>query len=171
MPARSDIDPADIPILLPYLMIVEKAGNDFRYRLLGSALVRQLGKDVTGQVVGSQFSNPSQAIEAKRLIYSRVFTGARPVLAAVEFKMSPGAINHVLQLILPLSSNGTEVDMAVSSLVARLDLDIRANFDLMRLPVEIRSVAGFDHAAELEYLCLQWQERRTINLSAHSKLR
>ncbi len=167
MPARSDIDPADIPILLPYLMIVEKGGNHYRYRLLGSALARQLGKDVTGQIAGSQFSNPSQAIAAKRLIYERVFTGARPVLAAVEFKISPGAINHVLQLILPLSNDGAQVNMAISSLVARLDFDIRASPDLVRLPVEVRTVAGIDHAADLEGFCLQWQERRTIGLSPH----
>jgi hypothetical protein len=39
MPARTDIDPADIPQLLPYLTIAEKAGDQFRYRLKGTGVV------------------------------------------------------------------------------------------------------------------------------------
>jgi hypothetical protein len=53
MPARSDMNPADIPRLLPYLLIVERAADQFRYRLVGSAIVDGLGYDATGGAVGS----------------------------------------------------------------------------------------------------------------------
>ena len=36
MPSRSDIDPADIPALLPYVSLVHKVGGEFRFRLVGS---------------------------------------------------------------------------------------------------------------------------------------
>jgi hypothetical protein len=42
-PARSDLDPADIPALLPYMMLVEKVDDQFRYRLLGAPSRGSLG--------------------------------------------------------------------------------------------------------------------------------
>ena len=47
MPARKDINPAEIPVLLPYLVIVDKAEDRFRYRLVGTAVVEQFGHDFT----------------------------------------------------------------------------------------------------------------------------
>ncbi len=38
MPARGDINPADIPALLPHLGIIEKADGELRYRLIGTAM-------------------------------------------------------------------------------------------------------------------------------------
>jgi hypothetical protein len=53
MPARSDINPADFPLLLPYLVLVESVDDQFRYRLVGSAITRAAGYDPTGRAVGS----------------------------------------------------------------------------------------------------------------------
>jgi hypothetical protein len=39
--ARSDIDPADIRALLPYLAVVHKSVGQFRFRLGGIAVVEQ----------------------------------------------------------------------------------------------------------------------------------
>ena len=50
MPARRDLDPCDIPKLLPYVMIVEKADDRFRWRLVGSAVAREAGRDLTAIV-------------------------------------------------------------------------------------------------------------------------
>src|SRR5271165_4002420 len=77
MPARSDIDPADIPALLPYVMLIEKAGNQFLYRLVGSGVVREVGHDATGTYVGSYLSVPGQAEEAQA-VFARVFVLAKP---------------------------------------------------------------------------------------------
>jgi hypothetical protein len=157
-PARSDLDPVDFPALLPYMMLVEKVDDQFRYRLLGSALARQLGRDVTGNVVGSQFVNAPEAIAAKRAVYERVFATAHPVFITVEFKIKSGAIHNVAQLILPLAVNGTSVDMAVSTLVARFNFEVTASIDLKGIPVKVRDVIDIDSAAELEKLCLQWEQ-------------
>jgi hypothetical protein len=157
-PARSDLDPVDFPALLPYMMLVEKVDDQFRYRLLGSALARQLGRDVTGNVVGSQFVNAPEAIAAKRAVYERVFATAQPVFITVEFKIKSGAIHNVAQLILPLAVNGTSVDMAVSTLVARFNFEVAASVDLKGIPVKVRDVIDIDSAAELEKLCLQWEQ-------------
>jgi hypothetical protein len=90
MPVRSDIDPTDIPQLLPYLLIAEKAGDQFRYRLVGSAVVRAVGYHATGTTAGSYLTSPGDAAEV-RSIFRRVFTGACPVYAAGEFVFKTGA--------------------------------------------------------------------------------
>ena len=38
MPARADIDPAEIPRLLPYLMLLDMPKGRLRYRLAGEAI-------------------------------------------------------------------------------------------------------------------------------------
>lgn len=48
-PRRSDIDPTEIPRHLPHIhmMDVLDGGADFRYRLIGTAIVQGLGRDNT----------------------------------------------------------------------------------------------------------------------------
>jgi PAS domain len=166
MPARSDLNPIDIPSLLPFTMLVVKPDGHFRYRLIGSALTRQLGRDVTGHIVGSQFSNAPEAMAAKRHVFERVFTSARPAIATVQFPVRPDVIHNALQLILPLTDDGANVNMAISTIVARFNFDTAAytdltsppsEADLRRLPVEVRSVTGIQGIASLEMLCLEWE--------------
>lgn len=54
-PHRADIDPLDIPRLLPILNLIEVTHGPlaFRHRLVGTELVDKLGRDVTGEVVGA----------------------------------------------------------------------------------------------------------------------
>ncbi|MBK8160406.1 MAG: PAS domain-containing protein [Rhodospirillaceae bacterium] len=49
LPQRSDIDPAEIKALLPYVLIVDLHQNPFRvfYRLVGTAVVHFSGMDFT----------------------------------------------------------------------------------------------------------------------------
>jgi hypothetical protein len=168
MPARSDLSPAEIPSLLPFTMLVAKPDGHFRYRLIGSALTRQLGRDVTGHIVGSQFSNAPEAVAAKRLIFERVFASAHPAVAAVQFPVEPDVIHNALQLILPLSDDGANVNMAISTIVARFNFvtaayvdqkSLPSEADLRRLPVEVRSVTGIQAIAGLEMLCLEWERK------------
>ncbi|MGA7329633.1 MAG: PAS domain-containing protein [Rhodomicrobium sp.] len=158
MPARGDLDPINFAAQWPYLMLVERIEVQYRYRLIGSALTKQLGRDVTGAVVGSQFSNASEAIAAKRVIYDRVFANACPVLASVELGSSFGNIHNVLQLLLPLSDNGAEVNMVISTLIARFGVDSQGGSDLKRLAVTVRDVVEVDAASGLERLCLEWEQ-------------
>jgi len=160
MPARGDLDPIDFAPLLPYLMLVERVGLQYRYRLIGSGLTQQLGRDVTGAVVGSQFSNASEAIAVKRAIYDRVFAAPCAVLASVELVSSFGAVHNILQLLLPLSANGTEVDMVISTLIARFNMDSQERGNLKRLAAGVRDVFEVDDASELKRLCLEWELKR-----------
>ncbi len=50
MPARADLDPVDVPELLPYMLLVETAETlaAFRYRLIGTEVCRGFDRDRTG---------------------------------------------------------------------------------------------------------------------------
>jgi hypothetical protein len=169
MPARSDLNPGDVLALLPYLTILEKADGRFRYRLVGSATAREVGRDLTGSFVGSYVSTPESAA-AVRAVCERVFTAALPNFATGEFKMNSGAIHNVSQLILPLSDDGVNVNMAISTLLARFNSGVSAKVDWLKgLPVEVDNVVDVNDAADLEKLCLDWERHcRTGNAAASS---
>src|SRR5262249_35694053 len=101
MPARGDINPADIPPLLPYIMFVERRGDQSRSRLVGSAIARGVGYDATGAAVGSYIIAPEAAAEA-RAIFQRVFTAACPVFATGAFIFKSRAHLNISLLTLPL---------------------------------------------------------------------
>src|SRR5262249_38309564 len=121
MPSRGDIDPADIPLLLPNLIMVEKAADQFRNRLMGTGVAQLLGQDATGALVGSRLSSPEDNLTA-RSIYRRVFTSGRPVFASGKFILRVGDGLPMSTLIVPLSEDGETVNMTVSTLVARFDV-------------------------------------------------
>ena len=53
IPLHSAIDPGEIPALVPYVGIIGRTGGELRYRLAGTALSAELGRDLTGSAVGS----------------------------------------------------------------------------------------------------------------------
>jgi hypothetical protein len=158
MPARGDIEARDIPALLPHVMIVEKTGDQFRYRLVGTSVVRAVGYDATGKFVGSYLADPKSAEEA-RAIWERVFTAAYPIFATGEFCFKSGAHHFMSTLVLPLSGDGMTVDMSISSLVTLLNPGIRPSRDWLRgLPVKVSAVIDVSSAEDLKRLCHEWEE-------------
>ena len=157
MPARRDIDPADIQQLLPYLAIAERDGDQFRYRLMGSGIVREGGREATGRVVGSGLGDEKITEEALAL-WERVFTTARPIFTAVEFCFESGEKHFVSTLILPLSGDGMTVNMSISSLVVRPDPGLMVSRDWLKgVPVKGSAVSEVGSAEELAMLCREWE--------------
>jgi hypothetical protein len=157
MPARSEINPADIPELLPYLIIVDKVDGQFRYRLVGTAVAREFGRDMTGSFVGSYLTAP-EAVAAVRAVYERVFAAALPVVVKFDFKAKSGAIHNISQLVLPLWDGGADVNIAVSTVIARFDFGVTASTDWLKgAPVKVHDVIDVHDTAELEERCLEWE--------------
>jgi len=157
MPARRDLNPGDIPPLLPYLMIVEKARDQYRYRLVGSALVRAFGHDPTGSFAGSYFVESAGEVRA---MFERVFTAARPLFSTGEFCVKPG-VNHSMSMLeLPLSDDGMTANMAVISLVGRFSLKVTASRDWLKgLRLKVNDVTDVSSAEYLKRHCLEWEQR------------
>jgi len=159
MPARSDVWPADIPALLPFLLLVEKTGNLLHNRLIGSALVRDLGQDPTGELTGTSLPDPNSAAEA-RAIFERVFTTGQPVFATGEFVFKSGDSHTMSLLALPLSDDGQHVNMAISTLIGRPRLCETPRGWLKDVPVNVCQISEVNTRAGLERLCTLWEERR-----------
>jgi hypothetical protein len=109
MPARRDIDPVDMPKLLPYVMLVDvlAAPLDFRYRLIGTEVRGIIKHDYTGK----RFSE----IRGKGKDATVWDNCEQVVLTKAPFSRSPpyiGPEKHLRcceNLLLPLSENGLDV--------------------------------------------------------------
>ncbi|HZB91378.1 MAG TPA: PAS domain-containing protein [Stellaceae bacterium] len=115
MPQRRQIDPADVPRLLPHLSISEviDAGQRFRYRLVGTAVARALGRDPTGHCIddtaGADTGDPVGALH-RTVCRERVALFATNALAGrthVQYRV-------VRRLLLPLSEDDASVHQILS---------------------------------------------------------
>ena len=121
MPRRADVDPTELPgRLWPRLMLIDVVREEnrtrFRYRLLGGDVIRALGRNPTGEYLDEAISPdaiyrnyiieiPNDVVERKRPIYT------------VNVLTLPGQTVPMTtkRLTLPLSNDGTTVNMMLSA--------------------------------------------------------
>ena len=123
LPRRSDIDPSEIPKLLPILMIVEVLSSGrYRYRLVGTENDEGFGINATGRYLDEVLPGPeykkhvlglyNECVRSRRALYSEsLFTSPQ--------NRAPG--RHIKVLFLPLSEDGARVNQV---LVAQVFLHI-----------------------------------------------
>src|SRR5579859_8055397 len=85
MPSRADIDPADLRVLLPHIMLLDviDGGSDMRYRLVGTEIERHLGRPVTGRLLGDLVSG--DYLDYVLSLYQRVIAETVPVYSENGF--------------------------------------------------------------------------------------
>jgi hypothetical protein len=113
MPRRSDIDPSEIPKLLPRILIVQALGDGrFRYRLAGTGIVEAFGVEMTGALVG----DIARGEYRKQLltIYETAFAARRPLLAYSRYYGIQQTPRNATRLLLPLSPDGRVMDQVLS---------------------------------------------------------
>ena len=120
LPRRTDIDPLDIPRLLPYLTIVEVVEDERRYvyRLVGTKEVEIRGQDPTGKSVAEAYYGPS--VEEAHGFYNEVVATAQPVYDDSPFVGPDGRYNDDELLFLPLAEDGHKVSRIL--LISRCSL-------------------------------------------------
>jgi hypothetical protein len=157
MPARRDIDPADLRQLLPHLIISKREDSQFRHRLYGTGVVETLGFDATRYFVGEYLDNPNFHAEA-RAAYDTLFGLRDPVFVTGEFyfkSLRAGALYAWSTLILPLSEDQVTVDQTISSFIAHLHPQPTLTPDWLEYqPAKVLEVNDVSDAEELERLCL-----------------
>lgn len=123
MPARADIVVTEIPHLMPavFLADVVARGEDFRIRLVGTALTRMAGRDDSGKLTSEI---PAGEL-CRRLVWSMrwVTARARPLRTHAAHTALPG--QEYLQgesLVLPLSGGGPDVVPDVEKVLVTCDL-------------------------------------------------
>jgi len=111
MPARADIDPAEMVPFLPHVVLVDVLRDppDFRYRLMGTAVDAHMTRHYTGVRLSEV---PHQ--RPPSVMWSNFETVAReraPLLTNVPYVGPHKEFLRVQDIILPLSADGHTVDI------------------------------------------------------------
>jgi hypothetical protein len=111
MPGRADIDPVEIPKLLPHVMLVDVLGpGSYRYRLIGSENANEHGINATGLSLDQVLTPPEYRAHVLGL-YDECVAARRPLYSESLFLSPQGQSveRHTKVLFLPLSDDGETV--------------------------------------------------------------
>jgi hypothetical protein len=131
VPFRTQIDPAAIKPLLPYLMIVDVSPEPMRihYRLVGTEVVRFTGLDITGRYLDEleldEFS------EAELLaVYRKQRDDGWPVIGVAEYELMGTRALRTEYVVCPLRDDAGKL----SKCVVLEDYLLAHGIDITELP-------------------------------------
>jgi hypothetical protein len=107
MPARRDIEPTEIPDLLPHVQLTELVDGRLRFRLVGTALVEAYGEDWTGKYFDETFTG-----DRLRFIeegYNHVRRECVPMIVKNLFIPKSGIHMESQRVITPLAEDGRTI--------------------------------------------------------------
>lgn len=116
LPSRADIDPVQMPRrTLPYVVLAEvyEDGARVRYRLVGTAMVREWGADFTGRFIDEIMSG--SYLEFMQGLFLDVVRHRCAVLSESTFRWDVGKVVATRRLFMPLAADGRAVDMVLSA--------------------------------------------------------
>jgi hypothetical protein len=113
VPGRSDIDPIEIPRLMPDVALVDILHDplDYRYRLVGTRLVEMMGGERTGLRMREIFT--PEAITATVALMEMLIARREPLAFEGRMFWLERNYREFQALVLPLASDGSRVDMAM----------------------------------------------------------
>ncbi len=117
-PGRSDLDPVDIPILLPsvFLVAVHRDPFDLVFRLAGTVLTGCYGSAMTGERL---IDLPGSATTQLYHQAARAVRSGRPVLLSGPLQTRADAFQRADHLLLPLGESPGRVDMLIGGAIFR----------------------------------------------------
>jgi hypothetical protein len=134
MPSRRDIDPTEIPRLLPNVLISEYVpvgdGGRWRYRLCGTAVAAAFGCNPTGRFIDELTKGDYRAFIER--IHRIVREEQRALFCASEYASAENLQISAKRLLLPLMTDGRQVDQIISLLVFRLGTGLPSVIELDR---------------------------------------
>jgi hypothetical protein len=117
MPQRADIDPTEIPNLLPYVIVyaVSPGGGAYQIRLVGEEITHFVGQNLAGQLAGS-FMTP-RAAEMMNKILDAVAKERVPKFRAGKAYWHAEKTNRDFEAcFLPLSSDGETANLILGGI-------------------------------------------------------
>ncbi|MGH6968867.1 MAG: PAS domain-containing protein [Stellaceae bacterium] len=116
LPRRRDIDPTEIPRLLPHLLITElvDGGARLRYRLAGTAVVAAYGGELTGKHCDE--ACPPERRASIMAHYRLICVRKQPLLLRHRYLSSQQVPLTCHRLVMPLSEDGDTVSQFVAAL-------------------------------------------------------
>jgi hypothetical protein len=117
MPARPDIDVAEIPTLLPHMFVIDVLENprELRFRVAGAHMRQALGEELTGRHIAGAFP-PDFGGEVKA-IWSRVVDQKTPVRSWGDLRVPGKEFLKWEGAAMPLSSDSAAVNMLLGSVI------------------------------------------------------
>lgn len=127
LPARGDIDPTEIPEILPHLMIIDPAEEGgFRCRLCGTAVAESYGRELRGKTFDEAFTIEGAARAAAHC--RLVFALRRPVVVHNTYANARGNPLVANRLLLPLADDGVSVTKVLVGFRSHSPAQFRAPF-------------------------------------------
>lgn len=118
LPTRADIDPTDIPRLLPSLALVERQPGGYYWRLMGGRIVRDLGCDLTGKTFGDYVGSP-WFVRAMLASFDRSLDGGEPLFEESLYDSGSRGTHWVSRLLLPLGATARTPQMILLTRITR----------------------------------------------------
>jgi hypothetical protein len=114
MPRRADIDPVEIPTLMPNLLVADIEYDPFRvrYRLVGTRVVEMTGYEFTGRYL-DEIALPNDEGPFQEC-YQLACESRSPVMSRIKWHLAPNTTEEYDICILPLSDDGRRVNMALA---------------------------------------------------------
>ena len=114
IPRRADIDPSEIPKLMPNLLIVDIEHNPFRvrYRLVGTRIVQVTGFEFTGKYLDEMILDDDEGPFLES--YQVASESKTPVLSRIKWHLDATTTSEYDACFLPLSDDGETVNMVLS---------------------------------------------------------
>lgn len=124
-PARGDIDPVDIPALLPHVALTEivpaadgpggSSSTRFRYRLAGTQVERYVGCPLAGRYMDEVARGSYLAFLVD--LHDRLVAEKAPLYSENSFTIDGSTTLNAKRLMLPLSDDGDAVSMVLTGMV------------------------------------------------------
>lgn len=119
LPSRNDIDPVDIPQLLPWIVLVDVvrggAALRLRHRLIGTGIVERVGRDVTGGYFDELYDEQHHARVLED--YACVIKSRAPLMSRIAAPVPGLDFLQYDRLALPLADDGETVTTVMSLVV------------------------------------------------------
>jgi hypothetical protein len=116
LPGRADIRPEEMRHLLPWVFLVDVEADPvrFRYRLVGSEITRLAGVEYTGAAINEAEFGPHW----RRVFddYLAVVRSGVPGYVDGSARWGAREFLHHERIVMPLSSDGTTIDMLFGAL-------------------------------------------------------
>ena len=113
MPSRKDLEPTEIPDLLANIVLVDVSHDplDFKYRLIGTAIVERIAFDYTGK----RFSEIAHQQPGSKVweTAARICEERAPLTSDIPYVGPDQWVRGYRDLYLPLSDDGDRVNMIV----------------------------------------------------------
>ena len=117
MPSHAEIDPADIPRLLPYLVLVDVLDEprDFRFRLTGTHFADVVSREVTGLRIGEAL--PPAFHAETHYHWCNCVERRAPLVGVGRLWVPERDFIDWKGILLPLSADGETVNMLLGGIV------------------------------------------------------